>query len=116
MDEEKQLRAATSWQWRPKRTETRLGDEISSYFERKCRAFEKNSMIVSAWEQVVPPQLQRFCRLDRRVGNALYIEAQPGPYMHQIQMLSTELLERIQQQAPRCGIQKIRVIPMKSKF
>ena len=114
MDEEKQLRAATSWQHRPRHTESCLGDEISSYLKRRSRTFEKNTAVVTVWELVIPATLQRFCRLDRRVGNALYIEAQPGPYLHQVQMLSTELLNRIQAQAPRCGIQKIRVVPMKT--
>ncbi|MHC4237408.1 MAG: DciA family protein, partial [Planctomycetota bacterium] len=62
-----------------------------------------------AWEAVVPPTLKRFCRLDKRAGNTLFVQAQPGPYMHQLQMLSGELLEQIQRAAPRCGIRKIRV-------
>lgn len=116
MDEEKQLRAATSWQHRPKHTESCLGNEISSYLERRRRTFEKNAAVVAIWEQIVPPTLKPYCKLDKRVGNALYIQAQPGPYLHQVQMLSTELLDRIQQQAPRCGIQKIRVVPIKDKI
>lgn len=115
MDEEKLLRTAASWQHRPKQTSVCLGDEISLYLQRRKRAFEKNTFVVTIWEQVVPVALKPFCRLDRRVGNALYVEAQPGPYLHQVQMLSTELLDRIQQQAPRCGIQKIRVVPMKTR-
>ena len=115
MDEEKQLQAATSWQKRPKQTSVCLGDEISSYLQRRKRTFEKNTSVVEIWEQIVPGTLKPFCRLDRRVGNVLYIEAQPGPYLHQAQMLSTELLDRIQAQAPRSGIQKIRVVPMKTR-
>ena len=116
MDKEKELRAATGWQHRPKQTESCLGDEISSYLDRRCRTFEKNTSVVAIWEQIIPPALKPYCKLDKRVGNALYIEAQPGPYLHQVQMLSTELLDRIQQQAPRCGIQKIRVVPIKNKI
>jgi hypothetical protein len=45
------------------------------------------------------------------VGNTLYIKAQPGSYMHQVQMLAGELLEQIRRQIPRSGVQKIKVIP-----
>ena len=111
MDEEKQLKGALDWQYKPKRTDARLGDEVVSYLTRRDRALTKNATLVDIWEHVVPPTLQPFCRLDKRVGNTLYLQAEPGPYMHQAQMLSSELLEQIKQHAPRCGVQKIRVVP-----
>ena len=114
MDEEKQLKGALSWQYKPRRTESCLGDEVYSYLNRRHRAFTKNASIVDAWEAVVPPTLQPFCRLEKRVGNILYLQAEPGPYMHQAQMLAGELLERIKCSAPRCGIQKIRVVPKRN--
>ena len=110
MDEEKQLKGALSWQYKPRRTESCLGDEVYSYLDRRHRAFTKNALIVDAWKAVVPPTLQPFCRLEKRVGNTLYLQAAAGPYMHQAQMLSGELLEKIRQLAPRCGIQKIKVV------
>jgi len=112
MDENKWLKSASGWQYKPKRTDSRLGDELVSFLKQHSRAWTKNAALVDVWKQVVPPTLQLFCRLDRRVGNTLYLEAEPGPYMYQAQMLSTELLDKIKQQAPRCGIQKIRVVPL----
>ena len=115
MDEDKQLKGALSWQYRPKRKASPLGDEVVSYLKHRDRTFTKNATLVDIWETVVPPTLQPYCRLDKCVGNTLYLQAAPGPYMHQAQMLSTELLERIKQLAPRCGVQKIRVVPMQNK-
>jgi len=114
MDEEKQLKGASSWQYKPRHTESCLGDEVGSFLERRHRAFIKNAAIVDAWEAVVPLTLQPFCRLEKRVGNTLYLQAEPGPYMHQARMLSGELLERIKCLAPRSGIQKIRVVPIRN--
>jgi hypothetical protein len=111
MDENRQLKGASNWQYRPKRTDARLGDEIVSYLTQRSRTLTKNAALVDVWERIVPPTLQPFCQLDKRVGNTLYLQAEPGPYMHQAQMLSKELLDEIKQQAPRCGIQKIRVVP-----
>lgn len=112
MDEDKRLKSASGWQYKPRRTDSRLGDELVSYLTQRSRTWTKNAALVDIWEQVVPPTLQPFCRLDKRVGNTLYLQAEPGPYMYQAQMLSSELLNEIKQQAPRCGIQKIRVVPL----
>jgi hypothetical protein len=114
MDEEKRLKGASSWQYKPRHAESCLGDEVCSFLEQRNRAFTKNAAIVDIWEAVIPPTLQPFCRLDKRVGNTLYLQAEPGPYMHQAQMLSGELLERIKCGVPRCGIKKIRVVPIRN--
>jgi hypothetical protein len=113
--EENQLKGALNWQYKPRRTESNLGDEIFSYLKQHDRTFVKNAVIVDLWNQIIPPGLQPFCRLDKRVGNTLYVQAQPGAYMHQLQMLSDELLDRIRQCAPRSGIQKIRIIPLRKE-
>ncbi len=112
MDEEKRLRGASSWQYQPKKTSSRLGQEIASYLNHRDRVFEKNAAIVDVWHDVVPTFMQAYCRLDKRTGNTLYIQVVPGPYMHQMQAQAGEILEKLKQAAPRCGIQKIRLIPM----
>ena len=114
MDEDKQLKGASSWQYRPRRTDSRLGDEVASFLSQRGRTFTRNATLVDIWKRVIPPTLQPFCQLDKRVGNTLYLQAEPGPYMYQAQLLSKELLERIKQQAPRSGIQHIRVAPKQS--
>lgn len=114
--EEQYLRSATHWQFRPKRSETGLGQEIFSYLQQRNRAFEQNVPLVELWKSIVPPALEPYCRLDKRSGNVLYIQAQAGPYMHQVKVLSGELLERIRQAAPRCGICHIKVIPMQNDY
>jgi hypothetical protein len=113
MDEDSELKGALGWQYRPKRTETRLGEEASSYLKQRNRTLMKNAIVVDLWDEIFPPSLKPFCSLETRVGNTLYIQAQPGPYMHQAQMLTDELLDRMNQLAPHCGIQKIRVVPKK---
>jgi len=109
--EEDKLKGALGWQYRPRQTQSSLGDEIFSYLKQRDRAFTKNAMVVDIWNRLLPPAMQPFCKLDKRVGNTLYVQAQPGPYLHQLQMMTGELLDMIQQAAPRSGIQKIRVVP-----
>lgn len=114
MNEDDLLKGASSWQWKRKQTHSRLGDEMSSYFTQRSRSFEKNSAIVDAWQRVVPPMLQDYCRLDKCEGNTLYVQVQAGPYMHQAQMVCSEWIDQIRQQCPRCGITKIRLMPMRT--
>lgn len=115
MDEDKLLQSATRWQTRPKKPKWRLGDGIYTYMQNNHRAFEQNAAIVDIWKSIVPSNLEPFCRLDKRVGNVLFVEAVPGPYMHQMNLLAGELLARIKQSARRSGIQKIRVVPMQTQ-
>ncbi len=110
------MRSATHWQASPTRTATGLGQEIVSYLQLNRRQFEQNAPLVEVWKSIVPPALEPHCRLDKRSGNVLYIQAQAGPYMHQVKVLSGELLERIRQAAPRCGICHIKVIPMQNDY
>lgn len=113
--EDNQLKGALSWQYKPRKKESQLGDEIYSYLKQHDKSLTKNAAIVDLWNQIIPPGLQPHCRLDKRVGNTLYVQVQPGPYMHQLQVLSGELLDRIRQNAPRSGIQKIRILPLKKE-
>ena len=39
MDEEKRLKGASSWQYKPRHTESCLGDEVCSFLEQRNRAF-----------------------------------------------------------------------------
>lgn len=111
-DEEKQLRDALGWQYRPKHSDLRLGEEIQKYIHLHQKSLEKNALLMEVWENLIPPLLQEHCRPDRRRGNTLYIQADPGAYMHQMQLIAGELLERINEQLPRSGIQKIKIIPI----
>ena len=114
MKEDDLLKGASSWQWKSKPAGSRLGDEISSYFQQRSATFEKNSVIVDAWQQIVPTSLRDYCRLDKRVGSTLYVQVLAGPYMHQAQMVCSEWIEQLKQRCPRCGITKIRLIPMRN--
>ena len=111
VDEDQWLQGAGSWQYRPARTDRRLGEDIDCFFQQHSRILEKNAALLDLWPQVVPPLLAEYCRPGKRVGNTLYVEVTPGPYMHQMQMFAGQLLENIKQLSPRCGIQKIRVTP-----
>ena len=110
-NEDKLLKSATQWQKRPPTTWKRAGDVAELFLRRSKRDLSKNAALVDAWNSVIPPGLKPFCRLHRRVGGQLTIQAMPGPYMHQLQMMQRELLNELN---CRChtDIQKLRILPM----
>lgn len=116
MDQEKILRSATAWQQREKQTSQRLGDAAQNYMQSHERAFKKSSEIVDAWDSLVPEQLQKHSRLSKISGGYIYIEVEPGAYMHEMQLISAELIESIRARCPHSGVKKIVLAPIRNSI
>lgn len=112
-NQEKLLHSATRWQHRKKDTTSRLDDCVKNYLRVNKRSLEKNTTVVDAWEEILPAELIRHSRIDGISGGVLQVQVEPGPYMHEMQMLSGELLMLLQDRCPRAGIRKIRLKPRK---
>ncbi len=112
-DEDRLLRASTQWQRKPKAFEVRLGDQAKQFLQRHQRQLTKNASLVDVWDQVVPAGMKPYCRLETFHGGVLTVEATPGPYMHQLQMMQRELIAELQRRCPRVSITKLRINPMK---
>lgn len=113
MDQEKLLRSATGWQRRGKKEIPKIGASGRQYLQQKQRQFEKNAAIVDAWQGILPQPLYEHCSLAKISAGTIYLEVEPGPYMHQMQMMITEMLDYIQGQCPYSGIKKIILRPRK---
>ena len=114
MDQEKLLRSATGWQRRRKQTTSRVGVNANAYLQTRQRQLGKSAAVVDVWQEVLPPQFYEHCTLARVTSDAIYVEVEPGPYMHEMQMLNTELVEHIRNRCPSSGIKKIILRPRKS--
>jgi hypothetical protein len=114
-DEDRLLRSSTQWQKKPKAFEVRLGNEAASFLKRHQRQFAKNAELVDVWDQVLPAGMKPYCRLETFHGGVLTVEATPGPYMHQLQMMQRELIAELQRRCPRVSITKLRINPIKSE-
>lgn len=111
--QDKLLRSATQWQRKPALQCVTAGDEAASFLQRRKRQFDKNAALVDAWEALVPPGLKSWCRLDSCSAQTLTVQAMPGPYMHQLQIMQHELLAELHRRCPSAGIRKLRIIPLK---
>ena len=110
-DQEDLLRSATGWQWRGKKETAKVGLSAKNYLHLKSRQLEKNAEVVDIWQDILPQPFYEHCKLAKISAGAMYIEVEPGTYMHQMQMMITELLEEIQGRCPYSGIKKIILRP-----
>ena len=104
------LRSATAWQWRKKNRTSQLGSQIQSFLNSHQKSFDQAACLIDAWEQMVPVGLKKYCRLDGFEQGELTVRAIPGPYMHQLKMVQSELVKELKKKCPRSGLRKIRLV------
>ncbi len=110
MDDEERLLSIGARRSRAKKT-TRLGPSAQAYLDRRDARLKKNCSVVDIWHQVLPQELYDHCRLIGILGGTLRVEAEPGPYMHEMRMLSSELVEHLQNRCRRAGVKRIVLVP-----
>lgn len=108
-DEGRLLLTATRRRTRAKKA-TRLGLCTKAYLDEQDARLQRNCSVVDIWRQVLPTTLHEHCRLAGIAGGVLRVVAEPGPYMHEMRMVSGELLEHIQNRCRGAGIKKIVVV------
>ena len=106
------LRGAVGWQKRRRETTSRFGESAGQYFKARLRRMKRNAAVVDAWEEVVGGQLGEHCRLVSVSGGVLRLEVEAGPYLHEMKLMSSELLEHLRVKCPTAGIRKIKISPM----
>jgi len=113
LKQDRLLRSATQWQKKPAARCFRADQEATAFLQRRAAQLKRNALLVDAWEALIPPGLKPWCRLDSYAGHVLTIQAAPGPYMHQLQMMRNELLAELHRCCPTAAVRKLRIIPMK---
>ena len=108
-DQDKLLRSATAWQYRRKDRTSSLGKCLDRYMHSKQHVLGKNSAVVDLWHELLPDEIERHCRLTGISKGIVSVEVDPGPYMHEMKLLSGELLEVLKSNCPRAGIKQIKL-------
>ncbi len=101
---------------RPKRPDStkKLGAQIELYLNEKRARLKKNALVVDSWREILPGELQEHCTLAGISRGTLLLEVDPGPYMHEMKIMNTELLNEIQDRCPGAGIKRINLRPRKN--
>jgi len=89
----------------------RLGVAAGFYLDRRDKQFTKNASVAEAWKQLLPNELYNHCTIAGISAKVLKVVVEPGPYMHEMQLLSQELLEHLRSQCRGCRITKIKLLP-----
>lgn len=111
-DENELLAGALSWQKRPKTTTSKLGVSGMDYFGSNLRRLEKNAKIVDAWNELIPAGMDGHCRLKSIEGGVVELEVDAGSYMHEMRLMSSELLEHLCEKCGRGAVKKIRLVTL----
>ena len=110
-DQDKLLTTALSWQYRPVSRLAKAGDVAGQYMDNRARSLTKNTAIVDTWNETLPVGLREHCRLAEVKNGVLEVEVEPGVYMHELRLVSSELLEEIRSRCGRAAVKKIKLCP-----
>lgn len=109
-DEDELLINALNWQKRPRVTTSKLGVSGNSYFSHNLRKMEKNAKIVDAWNELIPEGLEDHCRLKSIDSGVVELEVDAGPYMHELRLMTSELLEHLRERCGRGAVKRIKLV------
>jgi hypothetical protein len=86
----------------------RLGDIAKELMENRISPKQaKFGSIPEIWNQLLPEELHRHCKISDISGGQLKVLVDSPAYKYELQLCSSELLSELQQQCPRAHIKKI---------
>ena len=92
----------------------RLGGAARVYLDRRSRQLKKNASVVDIWEEILPAELSSHCKIAGITAGVMVVYAEPGVYMHEIQLLGDAMVRQLQSRCPAAGIKKIVVRPSRT--
>jgi predicted nucleic acid-binding Zn ribbon protein len=113
--EDRLLRGAVGWQKKPRATTIGLGGQVQAYLRQRAKEFTKNASLLDVWTEVLPPALADHCRPESLASGTLRVEVDPGPWMHELRLMTRELLDYFQEHCPRNRVRKILLVPRRQQ-
>lgn len=92
----------------------KLGVFVQDYLSNRQREFKKNATVVDNWRELLPGQLRENCSIESISGGVMKVAVEPGPYMHELGLMSSELIRCLQQISPGSGVTKIKLVPRRA--
>ncbi|NIP25487.1 MAG: DUF721 domain-containing protein [Phycisphaerae bacterium] len=110
--EDEQLYSAVKWHKKTRRPDAvRLGDVTRELMEKRISPQQaKFGPIAEIWNQLLPEELRRHCKIADISGGHLKVLVDLPAYMYEMQLCSSELLSEMQRQCPRAHIKKIKFV------
>ena len=90
-----------------------LGGNVDTYIKERLSQLRKNASVVDVWRELLPEELYEHSRIAGISGGVVQVEVDPGPYMHEFQLLSSELSGELQRLCRSAGVRRITLRPRK---
>ncbi len=112
MNEDEQLRSAVNRQKQRYRDKAvRLGEVTRELMEKRISPQQARfGSIPEIWNQLLPDELRRHCKIAGISGSQLRVLVDLPAYKYELQLCSSELLSELQRQCPRAHIKKIQFV------
>jgi Dna[CI] antecedent, DciA len=112
-DEDMFLQRICRRRQRVRRATPLLADAVDTYIKRRIGQLRKNASVVDVWRELLPEELYEHSRIAGISGGVVRVEVDPGPYMHEFQLLSSELSGQLQRRCRSAGVRRIVLRPRK---
>jgi len=112
MNQDEQFRSAVkNRKGRYMNGSVRLGDIAKELMENRISPQQaKFGSIPQVWNQLLPEELRRHCKIVGFSGGWLKVLVDLPAYKYELQLCSSQLLSELQQQCPRAHIKKIQFV------
>jgi hypothetical protein len=88
----------------------RLGVVATEFLEERLSPRQAHfEAIIELWEQLLPPDLYRHCKIVDITGSELKVLVDSSAYMNELRWCSSDLLEEFRQRCPRARIRTIKL-------
>ena len=115
-DEDRKLKGAVGWQRKPRPAGVGLGGAVEAYLKQRGKELEKNASLMDLWVGALPAALAQRCRPESIQSGTLRVEVESGPWMHELRMMTRELLDYFQEHCPRNRIRRIVLVPRREQY
>ncbi len=96
-----------------RRPTAQLGANIETYIKQRLGQLRKNASVVDVWRELLPEELYEHSCIAGISGGVVQVEVDPGPWMHEFQLLSSELSGQLQRLCRSAGVRRIALRPRK---
>jgi len=87
----------------------KLGDVLAVLMESKIAPEQEQfSSVYEIWQQLLPPELCKHCRIDSISKGQLKVLVDSPSYMYQLQLCQTDILAGLRSQCPQFRITRLK--------
>ncbi|MBW8015934.1 MAG: DUF721 domain-containing protein [Planctomycetes bacterium] len=115
VDEDELLAGAVSWQRRRKETTSSIASSGREYLGANLRRLRQSAKIVDAWQELLPEEMTEHCSISKIEGGVIEVEVESGAYMHEMRLMSNELVEHLCDVCGQGKVKKIKLVAKKTK-